>query len=740
MKVIELTINDRKVSAEAGISILEAARQAGIYIPSLCYHPSVPSSNLMPDKFIYQGGKRIHNEQALDADANCNLCLVQVHGRGAIVKACETPVEAGMVVTTENDEIKKKRKESLTSILAHHPNICLTCDRDPRCPPFGVCSRSANVPDRCVACPGYATCELIRIVGHIGMVGITIPREPVDASLIDDNPFLDFDPKLCVGCTRCIRFCKEVRGIGALGYVSKEGRIITGTKAPSFQESGCHFCFGCVEVCPTGALADKKTKWNEKKEGEERKKDVVPCMAACPLQIDIPAYLYAVTKKNYDDALEIIQEKLPFASLCGHVCTHPCESACRRNELDQPVAIKAIKRFVAETVPFVETPSKAVSDKKVAVVGSGPAGMTAAYFLRKKGGHQVTVFEAFSEAGGMPLTGIPRFRLPKTVLNLELERLRRIGVEIITNQPVESVSDLFKSGFNAVLISIGAHEEIFLGIPGEENPGIMGAIGLLRKVNSGEKVDLGDRVAIIGGGNVAFDAARVSKRLGAKEVTIVYRRSEEEMPADAEEVKQAADEGINYMYLASPIRYELNGKKIRVECIRNKLKRPDASGRPRPKPVKGSEFSFEVDRVITAIGQNTRMLQELHTDMDVNGRFKVEENTLMMNTDGVFAAGDAVSGPKTVTTAIAMGAKAANTINTYLGGQMIVDLATFNPENLPQQLEQDDKFLAKRMPMPLRPVENRKNNFEQVELGLTEEMAVAEAKRCLRCSLRLGIE
>ncbi|BBO91706.1 hypothetical protein DSCOOX_48860 [Desulfosarcina ovata subsp. ovata] len=463
-------------------------------------------------------------------------------------------------------------------------------------------------------------------------------------------------------------------------------------------------------------------------------------MAACPLQIDIPAYLYAVTKKNYDDALEIIQEKLPFASLCGHVCTHPCESACRRNELDQPVAIKAIKRFVAETVPFVETPSKAVSDKKVAVVGSGPAGMTAAYFLRKKGGHQVTVFEAFSEAGGMPLTGIPRFRLPKTVLNLELERLRRIGVEIITNQPVESVSDLFKSGFNAVLISIGAHEEIFLGIPGEENPGIMGAIGLLRKVNSGEKVDLGDRVAIIGGGNVAFDAARVSKRLGAKEVTIVYRRSEEEMPADAEEVKQAADEGINYMYLASPIRYELNGKKIRVECIRNKLKRPDASGRPRPKPVKGSEFSFEVDRVITAIGQNTRMLQELHTDMDVNGRFKVEENTLMMNTDGVFAAGDAVSGPKTVTTAIAMGAKAANTINTYLGGQMIVDLATFNPENLPQQLEQDDKFLAKRMPMPLRPVENRKNNFEQVELGLTEEMAVAEAKRCLRCSLRLGIE
>lgn len=739
--MMEITINGQKIQANEGVSILQAARNAGIYIPSLCFHPNVPSIKLTPDEFIYRGERKICHEAGGQVHADCNLCLVEIEGRNGRLRACDTPIGNGMVIFTETEAIKRERKERLKEILACHPNICLTCDRVPRCPPFGVCVRSAHVPDRCVACPGYASCELIRIADHLGMIGITIPREPVEFSPVDDNPFFEFDPKLCVGCTRCVRFCKEVRGIGALGVVVQEGRILTGTKAPTFLSSGCHFCLGCVAVCPTGALVDKRLKWKEEKRGEERKKEVVPCMAACPLQIDIPRYLYLITQKAYGEALSVIEEKLPFAALCGTVCTHPCEAACRRGEMDQPVAIKDLKRFVVETAQRTEAAGPVdFSGKRVAVVGSGPAGLTAAYLLRKKAGHSVTVFESCTAPGGMPLTGIPRFRLPESVLNFEIERVRQSDVQIITETPIESADSLLSQGFDAVLMAIGAHAEISLGVEGEDNPSVMGAIDFLRKVNLDGEVTLGDSVAVIGGGNVALDAARVSKRIGAREVTLVYRRSINEMPADPKEIEEAAIEGIRFMYLASPVRYIPEGEHLRVECIKYELKRPDASGRRRPKPVKGSEFSFPVDTVITAIGQFTKIPDELHADADEKGSIRVSENRFMTSREGVFAAGDAVSGPRTVTEAIAMGAKVANAINRYLGGRQLVDLATFSPSKLPPQLDSGDQFLSNRVPMPLRPAEDRITDFEPVALGFTEEMALREANRCLRCSLRLDIE
>lgn len=740
-KMMEISINGQRIPADEGVSILAAARKAGIYIPSLCFHPEVPLKGVTPEEFIYQGEKKICHEEGAEVHAECNLCRVAVQGRDGGVRACETLIEDGMVIFTETEAIKRERKERLKEILSHHPNICLTCDRVPRCPPFGVCVRSANVPDRCVACPGYAACELIRIADHLGMVGITIPREQVDGSPVDDNPFFEFDPNLCVGCTRCVRFCKEVRGVGALGSVYRDGRIVTGTKAKTFLSSGCRFCFGCVAVCPTGALVDKRLKWKEAKKGEDRKKEMVPCMAACPLQIDVPGYIYHITRKTYGDALAVIEEKLPFAALCGAVCTHPCEAACRRGEMDQPVAIKDLKRFVAESVIRAEkSVPVGASGKRVAIVGSGPAGLTAAYLLRKNAGHEVTVFESFTAPGGMPLTGIPRFRLPESVLNIEIERVRQTGARIITRFTVESVESLLNRGFDAVLVAIGAHSEISLGIEGEENPSVMGAIDFLRNVNSGAGVALGESVAIIGGGNVALDAARVSKRIGADEVTLIYRRSINEMPADPKEVEAAALEGVRFMYLASPVRYEAEGKKIRVRCIRYELKRPDASGRRRPKPIKDSEFTFVVDTVITAVGQYTKIPEELHADADDKGRVKVQNGCFMTSRSGVFAAGDAVSGPRTVTEAIAMGATVANAINLYLGGGKIIDLTAINLSKLPPKLDPGDQFLNKRVSMPLRPVEDRVTNFEPVELGFTEEMAVREAGRCLRCSLRLDIE
>lgn len=737
----ELTINGKQITARAGDTILQAARAAGIRIPSLCSHPNVPATKSIPEPVVYQGERRVFHEAGSEIDPKCRLCLVSIQGREEGVPACETPVETGMVVLTETEALCRYRRDRLTQLLASHPTICLTCDRVPRCPPFGVCVRSANVPDRCVACPGYAACEVIGVADDIGMIGITIPREPIETATVSDNPFFEFDPKLCIGCTRCVRFCAEVRGIGALGAVAKGGRVHIGTKRETFAASGCRFCFGCVAVCPTGALVDKREKWKEAKGVEDRKRDIVPCIAACPLHIDVPRYIDAITRGRFDESLAVIQEKLPFPALCGRVCTHPCESACRRGELDQPVAIRLLKRFVAERAAAAgQTPAPPFSDKRVAVVGSGPAGLTAAYCLRKGGAHAVTVFESFPEPGGMPLTGIPRFRLPRAVMAGEVERVREIGVELKCETLVPSAEALLTDGFDAVLVAIGAHAELTLGVAGEKLPGIRGAIALLRDVAAGNRVDLGRRVAVIGGGNVAIDAARVAKRMGGAEVTVVYRRSINEMPADRDEIEQAAAEDVQFMYLASPIRYEALGSGLRVTCIRHELKRPDASGRRRPKPIKGSEFSVEVDSVITAVGQFPEIPEDLRPDTDAQGRLRVSDPGLMTAIAGIFAAGDAVSGPRTVTEAIAMGAKAATAIHRYLGGEGPLDSIAFDPVSLSPRLLPESAFLEPRGPMPLRPVEDRLTHFEPVELGFSEETALREAGRCLRCSLRLDID
>ena len=414
-----------------------------------------------------------------------------------------------------------------------------------------------------------------------------------------------------------------------------------------------------MEVCPTGALVDKKEKWKPALDRDEQRKNRVPCMAACPLQIDIPGYIHAIAGKNHDRALSIIEEKLPFPSLCGTVCTHPCETACRRGDLDKPVSIRNLKRFVVEnTVPPPETPPRTLSGKKVAVVGSGPAGLAAAYYLRKTGGHEVVVFDALSRPGGMFFAGIPRFRLPEEVLDGEIRKLRQLGVRFVADHRVTSVDDLMEQGVDAILLAMGAQGEMRLGVPGEDHPAIMGSVRFLRRIHSDKDVLLGNRVAVIGGGNVALDAARTAKRLGAEEVTVLYRRTRNEMPAHAKEIALAEEEGVQFSYLASPTGFEASGSKIQIHCIRYKLKRLDASGRPRPKSIKGSEFSFEVDSVLTAVGQYAVIPGDFGLQTDVRGRIKVSEEAFMTNQNGVFAAGDVVTGPKTATHAVAMGTRA----------------------------------------------------------------------------------
>ena len=330
-----------------------------------------------------------------------------------------------------------------------------------------------------------------------------------------------------------------------------------------------------------------------------------PCSHTCPAGVDVPRYVRLIAKGDYDRALSVIQEKIPFPSVCGYVCIHPCEFKCRRGQLDEPISIRALKRFVADSArkgmprPEIAPPS----GKRVAVVGSGPAGLTAAYYLAKIGGHAVTVFEALPEAGGMMRVGIPRYRLPKDVLDAEINAVSQVGVEIRTNTRIDSVASLREQGYDAIFLALGRMLAPKCSVAGEDTPGVMDCVSLLRDVSLGKKVKLGKKVAVIGGGNAAMDASRTALRLGAKKVTIFYRRTRDEMPAASDEISEALEEGVNIEFLTAPSKIWRNNGHINMSCIRMKLGDIDASGRRRPEPVAGSEFDEEFDAIIAAIGQ-----------------------------------------------------------------------------------------------------------------------------------------
>ena len=461
-----------------------------------------------------------------------------------------------------------------------------------------------------------------------------------------------------------------------------------------------------------------------------------PCRNACPAGIDVPRYIRLIGEGRASEALAVIYEKIPFPSICGYVCFHPCETKCRRGEIEEPIAIRALKRFAAEQDGRWRGQIRRVAKptgKRVAIIGSGPAGLTAGYYLTKLG-HAVTVFEALPKPGGMMQTGIPEYRLPKDVLNKEIEQIKSIGVDIKVNARVDSVDQLLRDGYDAVFVAIGAHQGIKLGVEGEDSPGVMEGVSFLRSVNLGEKPELGNRVAVIGGGNAAIDASRVALRLGAKEVTIVYRRSQREMPASKEEVEQALTEGVKIEFLATPSKITRENGVLKMECIRMKLGEVDASGRRRPEPISGSEFTMELDNIIAAIGQTPEIPAQVGFPVTKASTLEVDPDTLATSKEGVFAGGDAVSGPASVIDAIADGRQAAISIDQYLGGDGMIEEVLVPPEVVPApvKIEEEEK---RRVPIPSLPIDERLRGFTEVELGYTQAMATEEAKRCLRCDL-----
>ena len=502
---------------------------------------------------------------------------------------------------------------------------------------------------------------------------------------------------------------------------------------------------------------------------------ISPCQHTCPAGIDVPAYVAYIAEGKYVEATDVIRERNPFPAICGRICPHPCEMRCRRGELDDPVSIRFLKRFAADWsfdhVEALPEPFPVTNEQKVAVVGAGPSGLTCAYYLRKMG-YRVTVFEALPAGGGMMGVAIPGFRLPREVIEREVRHIEARGVEIRYNSPIDvnrTVEDLRKEGYEAVFISAGANMSQKIGIPGETE-GLHGSfyygLSFLGDVKAGKEVRIGEKVAVIGGGNTAMDSARTCMRLGAEEVNVYYRRTREEMPVTPLEYNEAVEEGVKFHFLASPTRIVGDNRAVKgLECIRMRLGDADETGRRRPVPIEGSEFFAPADTVIAAVGQApdlSFLAPDIKLEVARWGALKVNWNTLCTNIPWIFAGGDFVTGPTTVIQAIAAGRRGAIAIDKYLQkdssrveipderlevvfkvtrGERITLRSMVQKrdpmvEPAQKDMEKEETTeLKPRTPVQMLPPDARIEGFDEIEINYSEQQAREEAKRCLRCDL-----
>jgi NADH-quinone oxidoreductase subunit F len=459
------------------------------------------------------------------------------------------------------------------------------------------------------------------------------------------------------------------------------------------------------------------------------------CASACPAHVNVPEYVGLIAEGRFAEALDVIRRRNPFVSVCGRACDHPCELFCRRGDVDEPVAIQQLKRFVSDEVAAPTPPRLWLGPRRgrVAVIGSGPAGLTAAYFLALIG-REVKVFEALDVVGGMLSVGLPSYRLPRDVLARDIEYIRQAGVEIETGHLITSLQELYDAGFDAIFVAVGAQQGARLGVPGEQLPGVQDALGFLRKVALAETTELRGRVVVVGGGNAAVDSARTALRLGAESVTILYRRTREEMPAIAQEIEHAIAEGVDTRFLVAPVAVEGDGRAQAVRCVEMELGEADESGRRRPIPKQGAEVTFPADHVIVAIGQAPELEFASSDGRLVISRRRIAADPVSQRSGegSVFAGGDAVTGPASVIEAVAAGQRAAQAIDKFLGGK--------------GELPPDTGFAARSRPEEWTGEGGRVlvkerlfcgvcGDFAEVVQGYCVEEARAEARRCLRCDL-----
>jgi heterodisulfide reductase subunit A-like polyferredoxin len=555
--------------------------------------------------------------------------------------------------------------------------------------------------------------EVKKVSGEVGKFTVKVKKK---ASFVDWSK--------CTGCGLCLEGCPVImpnefdQGIG--------------------KRKAIYMLF--PQAVPKKCVIDKR----------EERPCKAACIDACPVHTSVPGYIKLIAEGQFKEAYKLIRETNPLPACVGRVCYAPCQEACNRGQIDDPLCIRDLKRVPSDqwNIEELEVPVVAATDKKVAIVGSGPAGLAATNDLALKG-HSVTIFEALPEPGGMLRVGIPEYRLPKEILRQEIGYIQKLGVNIKTGVQIgkDITLEKLKKDYDAVFIAVGAHGGMKLGVDGEDITGVVEGIGFLRAVNLGEKVNVGKKVAVIGGGNTAIDCARTAKRQGAKEVTIVYRRSRAEMPASEEEVTAAEKEEIKIEFLTTPSHFSAENKKLaKMECVRMKLGEPDASGRPHPIPIKGSEFTMPVDTVIAALGQvpETDFVKQSGVSLSKRGAIKIDAKTGATNVERVFAGGDVVTGPAFVIDAIAAGKKAARSIHQYLNGQTLEPEGEWKkPEKFSQEeIEDRKKRFPSRNKVEMReePVKERMKDFCEVALGYSLEEAIEESSRCLAGQIEGCIE
>ena len=738
MGEVTLTIDDTKVTVPSDTTILEAAASVDIYVPTLCYHPSLPTSKgLEPSDLVYRGDSKVATDNH-EPYEGCRLCIVEVEGAEEFQTACNTTVAEGMTVRTQSPDLQKQRRKNLFPYLEHHPHSCLTCAQKQGC---SRSQCSSNVPEEERCCPKLGVCELEKIVDYIGVPEGLPKYAPRHIPVLDAEPLFDRDYNLCIGCTRCVRACQELRGIKAIGFANMNGEIVVGSvDGPTLAESACKFCTACVEVCPTGALTDKIEITSANK-----KETLVPCVEACPAGIEVPRYIRLIADGKYAEAEAVIREKVPFPSVLGRVCFHPCEEACRRGEVNEPMAICDLKRFAADQDSDLWKSNlhpAPPTGKKVAIVGSGPTGLTAAYYLAMLG-HQVTVLEAEAQAGGMLRWGIPAYRLPSEVVDREIDDLLSLGIELKTHTTVGddvALQDL-RSGYDAILLALGAQLARRIPVAGSDLEGVLWGMDFLRSARQGQDIRLSDKVVVIGGGGVAMDVALTALRLGAKQVEIACLECRAEMPANEWEIEEAVEEGVILHPSWGPSRILSDNGKVKgleLVCCTSVF---DEQGRFNPDFDSSQTTSLEGDMVILAIGQATDLAFLEGTGIEARGGLiQADKETLQTDLAGVFAGGEVTSGPSMVIDSIAMGRQAAVYIDKYLGGDGDIEQALLPPEEFDPYLGSQEGFAdLARVAMPALPVEQRHQGFAEVYLGYDEQMACQEASRCLRCDYRLHI-
>jgi len=541
----------------------------------------------------------------------------------------------------------------------------------------------------------------------------------------------------CLGLGDCIKACIfDAISIGSDGY-------------PVVDERKCVGCGACEKVCPKNIL-EVRTMSERLLHFNEEADALAPCRQTCPAEIDIPKYIAQITKGDYEGAVKTIRERNPLLLACGRVCPHPCESYCRRGIEDEAVSINQLKRFVADmemnSGRWLPVSCAPPTNKQIAVIGGGPAGLSCAYFLCRLG-HTVTIFEAMPKLGGMIRYGIPEYRLPKKVLDWEIEGILKLGINCHINVKLGvdfDMGSLVAAGYDAVFLGIGAWDDYSLKIEGENLSGCYTGIDFLVKIGGVDSIPIDRKVAVIGGGNTAIDCARTLIRLGAEKVYLVYRRTRSEMPANKVEIEAAEQEGVDFLFLAAPVRALGNeqGKVTSLEYLKMELGEPDASGRRRPVPKKGSETVLDIDMLITAIGQkpDVSFANEGKRLKDLTitrwNTIEADHETLQSNIPYIFTAGDVATGPSLVVEAIGGGRRAARSIHQYLtGNQVTPDPKSLLKKHIPESIFEYVEGIVKtpRAKMPKLPVKERIKSFVEADLVLREKDALAESKRCLSC-------